>query len=156
MDSALLDTLVKLASLGASGVCIFSIFWVGWLLLRLPPDASPDRHKTLRFFMGLCGFVAVISAASGVANAMFNANTIADVRDEKQAVERAFETFRDGAQEQLRKFQVMQAKNREVAESLEIILAEKELLALEQRSDPQIQASIRTLRNSVSRLRGSD
>lgn len=45
MDAGLLDTLVKLASLGASGVCIFAIFWIGWLILRLPAGKDPERHR---------------------------------------------------------------------------------------------------------------
>jgi hypothetical protein len=36
MDPGLLDTLVRLASLGASGISIFAIFWIGWLIHGLP------------------------------------------------------------------------------------------------------------------------
>ena len=72
----LLDTLVRLASLGASGISIFAIFWIGWLLLRLPSDADRERHKTLRFFMLVCLGIALISGGTGLANVMFKADKI--------------------------------------------------------------------------------
>ncbi len=79
MDTqVLLDTLVRLASLGASGVCIFSIFWAGWLTMRLPAQADPERHKTLRFFMVICVLIASVSAGSGFLNVKFKAETIED------------------------------------------------------------------------------
>ena len=73
MDAGLLDTLVKLAALGTSGVCIFAIFWIGWLILHLPEGATPERHKTLRMFMIITVIIAVISGAVGFVNAKFNA-----------------------------------------------------------------------------------
>ena len=65
----LLDTLVKLASLGASGVCVLAIFWVGWLISKLDSTASVQQHRTVRLFMGMTIVIAVIAFASGIANA---------------------------------------------------------------------------------------
>ncbi len=76
MDTGLLETLVKLAALGAAGVCIFAIFWIGWLILHLPEGATPERHKTLRAFMVTTVFIAIISAAAGFLNSKFNADKI--------------------------------------------------------------------------------
>ncbi len=87
--SELLDTLVKLASLGTSGICIFAIFWIGWLILYPPPTPDKERHKTLRFFMIICVVIAVISAATGITNAKFNASKISDL--EKQLSQQAEE-----------------------------------------------------------------
>ncbi len=75
----MLDTLVKLASLGASGVCIFAIFWVGYLIKHTPSD-NAERHRTLRNFMWMSVFIAVISGGSGIANAYFNREKISEAR----------------------------------------------------------------------------
>jgi hypothetical protein len=73
VDTGLLDTLVKLASFGASGISIFAVFWIGWVLWHRAASANPEEHKTLRYFMGagvgMCLIIAVISAATGIANA---------------------------------------------------------------------------------------
>lgn len=82
LSNALLDTLVKLASLGTSGICIFAIFWIGWLILNPPSTPDKERHKTLRFFMIICAVIAVISAVTGITNAKFNADKISEL--EKQ------------------------------------------------------------------------
>jgi hypothetical protein len=52
VDTELLNTLVKLATLGASGISIFAIFWIGWLLYRKAGSGNLEEHKTLRYFMG--------------------------------------------------------------------------------------------------------
>jgi hypothetical protein len=45
-ETGLLDTLVKLASLGTSGICIFVIFWIGWLLSKPAAPRSAQRERT--------------------------------------------------------------------------------------------------------------
>ena len=75
--TVLLDTLVRLASVGASGICIFAIFWTGWLIMRLPAQADPEQHRTVRFFMVICVAIATVSAGSGILNARSNAGKIA-------------------------------------------------------------------------------
>ena len=62
----LMDTLVKLASLGTSGVCIFAIFWIGWLISRPEVSRSAERQRTLRSFMVFCIAILVVSAGGGV------------------------------------------------------------------------------------------
>lgn len=63
-DADFLQTLVRLASAGTSGICILAVFWCGFLLFRLPNDASRDRHRSLRYFMLMCLGIAVLSAAT--------------------------------------------------------------------------------------------
>jgi uncharacterized coiled-coil protein SlyX len=65
VNSELLDTAVKLAALGTSGVCVAALVWTGLLMARLPPDAERNRHGALRNYMLLCFAVAVVSAVSG-------------------------------------------------------------------------------------------
>jgi hypothetical protein len=77
--SRLLETLVKLASLGTSGICIFAIFWIGWLVKK---PTSLSHYRTLRFYMIACIIIAVISAASGILNAYFNAAKIEKIQEQ--------------------------------------------------------------------------
>ncbi len=72
MDIPLLDTLVRLASIGATGICIFVVFWAGYQLQKIPHDAPPIRYETFRSYMLLCVLVALISAGVGALNAYFN------------------------------------------------------------------------------------
>jgi hypothetical protein len=65
VNSELLDTAVKLAALGTSGVCVAGLVWTGLLMARLPADAERNRHAALRNYMLLCFGVAVVSAVSG-------------------------------------------------------------------------------------------
>jgi hypothetical protein len=64
----LMDTLVKLASLGTSGICIFAIFWIGWLISRPEVSRSAERQRTLRSFMVFCIVILVVSAGGGLWN----------------------------------------------------------------------------------------
>jgi len=63
-ETGVLETLVKLASLGTSGICIFVIFWAGWLLFKSSDHENEEVQKTLRFYLVVCVVVAVISAAA--------------------------------------------------------------------------------------------
>jgi hypothetical protein len=81
-DAGLLDTLVKLASLGTSGVCILAIFWIGWLIYQTPSSAEAEKHKSLRYFMVSCIIIAVVSAMTGLISANFNAERITTLEGE--------------------------------------------------------------------------
>jgi hypothetical protein len=75
----ILDTLVKLASLGTSGVCIFAIFWSGWLISRPETSKDVDKQKTLRLFMLFCVVILLISAATGFWSGHIDKNQIAEL-----------------------------------------------------------------------------
>jgi formate hydrogenlyase subunit 3/multisubunit Na+/H+ antiporter MnhD subunit len=151
-DIGVLDSLVKLASLGASGICIFAIFWIGWLISRLPEKSDPQRHKTLRLFMGTCVLIAIIAAATGIANAMFNAEAIGKLETEKTALTTRLadtEAERVAADKRLAE---AAAANKAIARSLEIVLNAKEAEALRTNAPPEIQNNIRILKDSVRDL----
>ena len=74
----LLDTLVKLAALGTSGICIFGIFWIGYLILKPPREPDPERHRTLRFFMATCIAIAIVSAAATIFGTWYEKKEIAN------------------------------------------------------------------------------
>ena len=86
MDAVFLDTLVKLASLGASGICIFAIFWIGWLLRKPQEHTDAQHHKSLRYYMGTSVIIAIISATSGIANSKINAGINAELRRENDQI----------------------------------------------------------------------
>jgi len=65
MNSELLDSAVKLAALGTSGVCVAGMVWTGALMARLPAEGERNRHSALRNYMLLCFGVAIVSAVSG-------------------------------------------------------------------------------------------
>lgn len=184
MDAGLLDTLVKLASLGASGICIFAIFWVGWLFQNLPEKADSQRHKTLRTFMGMNIGIAVISAVTGIANAWFNANAIAEVKKEKveavatvqtemteavakvetekekvvaarDSLARDFGLFKEENQQLVARYKEEQVRNQVIATSLEGLLQTKEGAALETNADPRIKDQIKNLRVDIEQLKGT-
>ena len=67
-----IDGLVRLAAIGTSGICVLAVAVIGWMLSKT--RAAPDQwHKTVRLFMGMCLISAVITGATGIANAKFNA-----------------------------------------------------------------------------------
>jgi formate hydrogenlyase subunit 3/multisubunit Na+/H+ antiporter MnhD subunit len=149
-EAGFLDGLVKLASLGASGVCIFAIFWIGWLI----PRTDADRAKTLRYYMGTCIVIAIISAASGIANAMFNAETIKGLQAEKTSLvakEAEAEAARVDADKRLAE---TAAATKAITTSLEIVLNAKEAEALRTDAPPEIKNNIQILKKSVEQLSG--
>jgi hypothetical protein len=83
------NLLVKLASLGTSGICIFGIFCSGYLLLKNPAKLTKEHHHTLRYFMAACVAIAIISGASALAASWQDktqlANSIAAVIQSKEA-----------------------------------------------------------------------
>jgi formate hydrogenlyase subunit 3/multisubunit Na+/H+ antiporter MnhD subunit len=148
MDAGLLDSLVKLASIGASGICIFAIFWIGWLILQLPPNADPERHKTLRMFMVICVVIAVISAGTGILSAMFNRDMIVRLEREKQAVEVNEKTL----QTQVTEYKEQAIKTRKAADALKAVLKSKEAANLENPSNKEIKTHIDLLKTFLAEM----
>jgi hypothetical protein len=64
-EGGILETLVKLASLGTSGICIFAIFGSGWLLWKSIKTKDKEAQKTLRFYIGVCFLITLVSSATG-------------------------------------------------------------------------------------------
>lgn len=59
-----LDTAVRLASLGASGFCIFAVISSSILLWRISTGTNEQAVRTVKFFMVMCVVMAVITAGS--------------------------------------------------------------------------------------------
>ena len=72
MDTGLLNTL-NVVALGVSAVCIVAVFWAGWLLLRLPADATIEKQKSIRRYLVIGVVIALISSATGLMNTRINA-----------------------------------------------------------------------------------
>ena len=73
MDTDLLNTLIKLVTLGVSGVCIVAVFWAGWLLVRLPADATIERQRSIKRYLVIGVVIALISSATGLMNTRISA-----------------------------------------------------------------------------------
>ena len=65
------ETLVRLAALGTSGVCVLIVFWCGHTIKNLPPDTARPKYRLISWYLLLCLFIAVISALTGVALAAY-------------------------------------------------------------------------------------
>ncbi len=139
----LLDTLVRLASLGASGISIFAIFWIGWLLLRLPSGADRERHKTLRFFMLVCFGIALIAGGTGLANVMFKADQISILN----------QTIIENSEE-IDRYKNLQSTARGTVNALEVIVKSKKLAAAASGS-VEIERQVQTLKDVIKQLKGS-
>jgi formate hydrogenlyase subunit 3/multisubunit Na+/H+ antiporter MnhD subunit len=87
-----LDTLVKLAAIGTSGICIFAIFWSGWLIYKTT-DAA--KLETIKYFIAKTVVIAVISALSGGLNAAINVATIRKLEAEQAAAVQALSAQQD-------------------------------------------------------------
>ena len=163
MPDGILDTLVKLASLGASGVCVLAIFWVGWLISKVPPDANANTHKTMRMYMGMTIMIAVIAFASGIANAWFNAQEIAKVEKEKSDAVTHAETvasdlskLKTDTDVKIAEYKAAQIQNQEVVKSIAMVVDEKELAAKEQDASEEMKSHIRILKGSIDRLNATE
>ena len=143
----LLDTLVRLASLGASGVCIFAIFWIGWLLMRLPAGQDPERHKSLRYYMGTCIVIALISGGTGVANAMFNAQKVESLEREKNTIA----TNLDVANQEISSFGTQRAKMDGILNIVEKIIKQKEIEAAKT-TKQTLNSQVQLLQQSIKQL----
>jgi hypothetical protein len=151
MMDGILDRLIKLASLGASGVSIFAIFWIGWLLLRLPDTGSIERHTSLRMFMVTTVIIALISGATGLVNAMFNADEILKLRDDAHTSAAEYEKYKQQAAETIARYSAREAETRHAAESLAEVLRSKEAYNL-QHPSKEIQTHIELLKAFLKRM----
>lgn len=114
-----LDDLVKLASLGTSGICIFGIFWTGFLLKGGKDSENGLYHQTLHKYMNMVIAIAVITGVSGVANAYIKQSDInrleaksAELTDERNKLKK--------------ENQAIIAANAKVIKSIEKILANQQ------------------------------
>jgi hypothetical protein len=168
----LLDTLVKLASLGASGVCVLAIFWVGWLISKLGPTASVQQHRTVRLFMGMTIVIAVIAFASGIANAWFNARVISEVKNEsklavaeqvelkdralkeKDATEAKLAETREQSQREIAALKEKDSRHSEIIASLSNVLKSRELTSGLGGVQGELKRQLDTLKLDIARLNG--
>lgn len=139
--ATLLDTLVKLASLGASGVCIFAIFWIGWIIYRLPSDAGSERYKSLRMFMLTTLGIAVISGVTGVTNAAWNQGEIAKL--ESAMASQAAE---------IGELQEMRDTVTGMVSTLDLVLVQKELAAAAEQS-AELEGQVEILKGALSNVK---
>jgi len=91
MPTNLLDTLFKLASLGTSGICIFAIFWIGWLLWKSPSRRSAQRELSMRIFMYVCIAIAVISLVTAIFS---NSREINDLQNQNTRLQNDLESIK--------------------------------------------------------------
>ena len=144
MELGNLDFLVQLASLGTSGVCIFTIFWVGTLLRN--SSANAEQHKTIRHFITASVVIACISAASGVANAAIKQSRINQLQEDNSTLSVRNETIsqrNEALSTQLTQATVQFQEYKSVAEATLSDLTAQ----LQVPNDPQIRNRIETLRN---------
>lgn len=118
-----LDDLVKLASLGASGICIFGIFWTGWLLKESSNANNNLYHRSLHKYMNMVIAIAVISGVSGVANSFFKQSEINSLEEKKMALENEKNKLSTEKQ-------ILLTKAEEAKKSLGLILQSKEAYQL--------------------------
>lgn len=93
-ETGLLETLVKLASLGTSGICIFAIFWIGWLISRPGTSRDAERHRTLRFFMVVCIVISLVSAGTGLWSGHIDEQKIASLQKQIEEHEMRKQQYR--------------------------------------------------------------
>ena len=151
-DTGFLDELVKLASLGASGISIFAIFWIGWLLAHPPANVNKGWNRLAEIFIGACILLALISGASGIANAWFNRETINQLQSEKTSIAADLTKAEAERVAADRKLAESVASTKAIAESLTIVLNAKEAEALRTSAQPEIQTSIQILKDNVKQL----
>ena len=60
LPNTVLDTLVKLANLGAGGIAIFAIFWCGWLVSRPATAKVKEKQRTIQYYMVFCVAVLLV------------------------------------------------------------------------------------------------
>lgn len=154
---------MKLASLGASGVCVLAIFWVGLLISKLPDTAGREKHKTMRLYMGMTIAIAVIAFVSGLANAWFNATAIAKVEKEKGDAEAAtaqvaanFDNYKAETEETIAKYEIEHARNETVVKSLARVVDEKVLESRENGASDALKSHIKILRDTIESMTPDD
>ena len=85
-EGGILETLVKLASLGTSGICIFAIFGSGWLLWKSIRTKDKEGQKTLRFYILACILITLVSAAAGFWAGQIDAKQYDSLKKERDSL----------------------------------------------------------------------
>ncbi len=81
-----LETLVKLAAAGTSGICIFAIFAAGYILFKSNPDTPTAKYDALKSFMKMAVVVAVISAGTTIAAGYWDYKTKIALKEENKGL----------------------------------------------------------------------
>lgn len=102
-DAGLLDTLVKLAGLGTSGISIFVVFWIGWLIWKPVTKRSAQQERTLREFMIVCVIIAIISAGTAM---LGNTRENNSLRDEANSLRNQIDFLQKQAEERNKSYSV--------------------------------------------------
>jgi len=87
MNPELLETLVKLAAAGTSGVCVLCVAATGLTMWKLPNDASPRRIQALKHYMNTCLGIALISAGTTGLAGYWDYQTKQALRQDKRQLE---------------------------------------------------------------------
>jgi cell division protein FtsB len=82
----ILDSLVKIASAGTSGVCVFAIFYSGNYLIKAGSKITSQQVKIFKFYMLMCIGIAIISAGSGIANAYYKYKEIETLKTQNASL----------------------------------------------------------------------
>ena len=56
------DTLVKLANIGFSGICIIIVVWTAFMIHGLKKEDPPSKPGLIKVFMGMCVVMFITSA----------------------------------------------------------------------------------------------
>lgn len=148
MELNILDAAVKLAALGASGVCVFAILWTGWLMKSLPAGADSTTHRTIRNFMLMCAIMALITGATGIANAKFNKDVIQALHDDNRTLRDENDTLQATKGE----MEVQEAEYQKALEAMEEMLKIKAVASASSR-DQTLGQSIKSLEGMIKRLK---
>src|SRR4030095_10512227 len=115
-------------------------------------NVNQQCRKLVQFYIGACILFALISGASGVANAWFNRQTIDQLRGEKAAADANLAKADAARVDAEKKLAESAASTKAITESLRIVLEAKEADALRTSAAPEVQNNIHILKESVSKL----
>jgi len=95
LSSETLETLVKLAAAGTSGICIVCIVVSGIVILKTPENASAAKFQTIRFFIMSSVLIAVVSAASTFAASSLDAKARTSLKLDNQKLTTSLDRARN-------------------------------------------------------------
>ena len=99
-----LDTIIKLASIGAAGICIAGIILAYLMIRKLPKNASKELMSLIQFFIKACIFMALICTLSGAANAYFNQNKVVEAQENAAKVQKQNDALKTRLNAEVEKF----------------------------------------------------
>jgi hypothetical protein len=76
IEASVLDSLVRFAAAGASGVAIIAVVFVGYVISKTTPETHPEKYKLIKSYMWMSVVVAVISGVSGILNFSVNKENV--------------------------------------------------------------------------------